>query len=387
MPLHAAVRLLLPGLDGVEGGLEQGVGQLGSIAVVIFVEIGFEILVDALLREALAEGGHRAGDEDAVVVHDAEEVIGELDVERLVEGAFHEGLRQVGLAAEADEELVELLGVGGGDVVLKLMAEAEEPGLEGVLVVVGAAIADLVAFGKQQLVVHKKAEELIDAVVVLEFGAVVVEDGGDDGWDELAVEANLVKEFTVAFDVRSDGMGLEGVEGLVEVLGDGALARIGREREAGDGVRLELALHVGPFLGAELVPEHVVEHDHLLQGGAVEAGVGFLEQVAQLVDGFDEARWHQGVVAEQALASLQQILGGEEVGLEERLGGKQHLVVLDELDVAPHNEVDLFDLDQEAVVAGLTAFIGCEKTSALFEIVYQELELVLEGYCVVVVHH
>ena len=138
-------------------------------------------------------------------------------------------------------------------------------------------------------------------------------------------------------------------------------------------------MHVGPLLGAELVPQHVVEHDHLLGAGALEAGVGFLEQVAELVDGADETGWHQRVVAEQLLAGLQQVLGGEEVGLEERRGGEQHGVVLDELDVASHDEVNLFDLDQEAVVAGLAAFIGGERTSILFEIVYQELELVLDG--------
>lgn len=109
------------------------------------------------------------------------------------------------------------------------------------------------------------------------------------------------------------------------------------------------------------------------------ADLGFLEQVAELVDGADETGWHQRVVAEQLLTGLQQVLGGEEVGLEERRGGEQHGVVLDELDVASHDEVDLFDLDQEAVVAGLTAFIGGERTSILFEIVYQELELVLDG--------
>ena len=346
---------------------------------VVRVEIFLEVLVGTLLSEALAERCHVAGDEDAIVVHDAEEVIGELDVERFVKGTLHEGLRQVGLAAEADNEIVEAVDIGGVDGFFELMAEAEEPGLEGVLAVAGATVAALVAFGEQELVAHEKAEELIDTLVVLEFVAVVVEDRGDDGGDELAVEADLVEEFTVAFDVGGDGMGLEGIEGLVEVEGDGALARVGREGQAGDGVRLELTLHVGPLLGAELVPQHIVEHDHFLGAGALEAGVGFLEQVAELVDGANEAGGHQRVVAEQFLAGLQQVLGGEEVCLEERRGRKQHGVVLDELDVASHDEVDLFDLDQEAVVAGLAAFIGGERTSILFEIVYQELELVLDG--------
>lgn len=107
--------------------------------------------------------------------------------------------------------------------------------------------------------------------------------------------------------------------------------------------------------------------------------MGFLQQVAEFVDDPDEAAGHQRVVAEQLLTSLQQVPWGEEVGLEERRRGEQHDVVLDELDIASHNEVNLFDLDQEAVIAGLEALIGGEQTSILFEIVYQELELVLDG--------
>lgn len=288
--------------------------------------------------------------------------------------------------AEAEEEVVELLDIGGSNVVFELMAEVEEPGLEGVLAVVGAAVADLVAFDEQQLVGHEAAEELIDTVVVPEFGAVVVEDRGDDGGDELSIAADLVEEFAVAHDVGGDGMDLEGVEVLVEVLGDGAMARVRREGEAGDGVRLEVALHGGPLLGAELVPEHVVEHDHLLQGGAVEAGVGFLEQVAELADGLDEAGGHQRVVLVQFLAGLQLFIGGEEVGLEERRRGKQFGVLLEELQIALQDADDLFNLDQEAVVVGLAAFVGGKQPSILFEIIRQVLESVLKGSCDVIKH-
>ena len=74
----------------------------------------------------------------------------------------------------------------------------------------------------------------------------------------------------------------------------------------------------------------------------------------------------------------QRIVFKFKISLIEWVDGKQLKVVMDDVKVFPHDEDNLIDLDQEAFVVGLAAFIGGEQISSLFEIGFEELELVFK---------
>ncbi len=95
--------VLFPRDDEVGGGLLQRGGQRGGVIVIVRIAIDGEIVVDVLRVEGLAEGGDGDG-HHLLGLHDAEEVIGQLEVERLVEAALFEDGSQVGMAAEAEGE-------------------------------------------------------------------------------------------------------------------------------------------------------------------------------------------------------------------------------------------------------------------------------------------
>ena len=180
-----------------------------------------------LLREALAEGCHGAGGEDAVVVHDAEEVVGQLDVEGCLEGRLQEGGVQVGLATEAEREVMKLDMVLGAHVVVHLVGEGEPPLFELFLGVVGLLYREFVEFVAEKLVGHEEAEKLVDAGVLAEFGAVLVERGRDDLGDETAVGADVLEEDVVVIKGESEGVVLESGEGLLGGVAEDAAARGG----------------------------------------------------------------------------------------------------------------------------------------------------------------
>lgn len=206
---------------------EQRFIQLRRVASISRVEIGLEILVDALLRKALVKRGDNGGGKDVVVVHNAKEVIGELEVKRLVEGAFHEGLGQVGLVAEAECEGVEAVVVFVAHFFVHLVSEAEPPFLKLSLRVirrVGRQFVELVA---EALVGHEETEEVVDAGVLAEFDAVFVERGGDDFRDEVAVGADVVEEDVVVIEGVGDRIVLELGEGLLGGVVEDAAAGVG----------------------------------------------------------------------------------------------------------------------------------------------------------------
>lgn len=100
--------MLFPRDDEVGGGLFQRGGQRGGVIVILRIAIDGEIVVDVLRVEGLAEGGDGDG-HHLLGLHDAEEVIGQLEVEGLVEATLFEEGGQVGMAAEAEGEGVEAL--------------------------------------------------------------------------------------------------------------------------------------------------------------------------------------------------------------------------------------------------------------------------------------
>ena len=98
--------VLFPRDDEVGGGLLQRGGQRGGVIVILRIAIDGEIVVDVLRVEGLAEGGDGDG-HHLLGLHDAEEIISQLEVKGLVEAALFEDGSQVGVAAEAEGEGVE----------------------------------------------------------------------------------------------------------------------------------------------------------------------------------------------------------------------------------------------------------------------------------------
>ncbi len=386
MPLHVAVRLLLPSHDGVSGCCEQRLVQLRRVTAVFRVEIVLEVLVGTLLREALAEGCHGAGGEDAVVVHDAEEVVSQLDVEGFLEGRLHEGGVQVGLAAEAEREVMEAVVVFGAHVVAYLVGEGEPPLFELFLGVVGLLYRKFIEFVAEKLVGHEEAEKLVDAGVLAEFGAVLVKRGRDDLRDETAVGADVLEEDVIVIKGEGEGVVLESGEGLIGGVVEDAAARGGVGWHASEGLHLHLVEHAGPLHGEEMTPDLFVAAHHLAQVGSVEFGAGLFEAGTQLLERLEVLFVQAGVVALFFQGIFDFILEGAEIHIEDRGDGKQFRVGLDDIDGGVDVEDHALDFYQETMGIGFAALGGGVKGAAHGEVEHQGLDPFLQGVGFVCVH-
>ena len=386
MPLQVAVRLLLPGRDGVLGYRKQRLGQLRRVTAVFRVEIVLEVLVGTLLRKALAEGCHGAGGEDAVVVHDAEEVVSQLDVEGFLEGRLQEGGVQVGLAAEAEREVMEVVIVLGAHDFVYLVSEVEPPLFELFLGVVGLLYREFIEFVAEKLIGQEEAEKLVDAGVLAEFGAVLVERGRDDLGDETAVGADVLEEDVIVIKGEGEGVVLESGEGLIGGMAEDAAARGGAGGHASEGLNLHLVEHAGPLHGEEMAPDLFVTAHHLAQVGSVEFGAGLFEAGTQFLERLEVLFVQAGVVALFLQGVFDFILEGAEIHIEDRGDRKQFRIGLDDIDGGVDIEDHALDFYQEAMGVCFATLGGGVKGAAHGEVEHQGLDPLLQGVGFVCVH-
>ena len=242
---------------------------------------------------------------------------------------------------------------------------------------------DFVEFLIQGVIGHEEGEELEDAFVGAEFVAVVEDDGGKGFCDQLSPVADFVHRFASQFNLFQDGDGvtIQFVQGNLQLVVELAMAGFAAMGEAGKHFGLQFLGFGGPDFKFELIPKHEKHVDHLLCLWGVEAGVGGLQLFMEFLEGFVEV----GKAFAQFVfflhffpRRLNLVVELGEGGLEERFGRKQCGVSFDLDDAFLDHFSDLSYLDQEASVVGLTAFVGGEQNSSLFEIDSQEFELVFK---------
>ena len=155
---------------------------------------------------------------------------------------------------------------------------------------------------------------------------------------------------------------------------EGLLSRNGFRRQACDDLGLHFTFHARPLAVAEIGPAKLVNQQHLFEWWAVDGDVGLLEQMAQVVECHEDFGGTIKIFTVTGFPIQQGLVFEFEVGLVERVGRKKLKVVVNEVKAFLNNEGDLIDLDQEASVVGLAAFIGGEQFSSLFEIFFQDFE-------------
>jgi len=235
---------------------------------------------------------------------------------------------------------------------------------------------DLVAFFEEHVVGHVKGKEFIDLVVVAQCLAAVEEVGCDDGFDEMAVVAVFVEGDALVGELLAERVVGECVAFLIDALLEHLLTHCGVRRQACDDLGFHFAFQALPFAVVEVVPTELVDQLHLFEGWAFDVDASLLEQMTQVVEFREDFGRPRNVFA-VIVFPIQQVFVLEfEVGLVERLGRKELKVVMNEVKAVPQGKGDLVDLDQEASVVGPAAFIGGEQIGSLFEIGFQDLELI-----------
>ena len=175
------------------------------------------------------------------------------------------------MVAEAEGEVVEAVVVFGTHVVVHLVGEGEPPLLELFLGGIGLVGRQLVEFIAKELVGHEEAEELVEAGLFAQFTTVFVECGGNDLGDELAIDADVVRQDVIGLEGAGDGVFEQVVGGAFEGVVEDAASRVEAGGHADESMYLNLVKHIAPFLGDEGFPSRLITGHHLGQVGVVEA--------------------------------------------------------------------------------------------------------------------